>query len=61
MKVLSAALLLAATAAAQHDLTGKWSTSVDTFGTPTSWNLTLEQKGERIAGELGGDKLRKAR
>ena len=56
MKALAALLVLAATAPAQQ-LTGKWTTDIDTFGTPTSWNLTLQQKGDEVTGELGGDKL----
>ncbi|SEC63105.1 acetamidase/formamidase family protein [Terriglobus roseus] len=59
MKILSAALFLAAIAAAaqQPNLAGKWTTNIDTFGTPTNWNLTIVQKGGQISGELGGDKV----
>jgi acetamidase/formamidase len=59
MNFLSATLLFAATAAAaqQPNLTGKWTTEIDAFGTPVNWNLTLEQKGDRVSGELGGDKV----
>ncbi|AFL88045.1 putative acetamidase/formamidase [Terriglobus roseus DSM 18391] len=58
MKLLSAAILFAATASAQQpNAGGKWITNIDTFGTPTNWNLTLEQNGDHITGELGGDKL----
>jgi amidase len=58
MKLLSVALLFTAVATAQQsNLTGRWNTSVDTFGTPTTWNLTLDQKDNLLTGELGGDKL----
>jgi amidase len=43
--------------AQQSSLTGKWTTDIDTFGTPTNWNLTFAQKGDKITGELGGDAL----
>jgi acetamidase/formamidase len=60
MKVFVLACLLAASTAAdaqQPSLSGKWTTNIDTFGTPTSWGLTFDQKGEHVTGELGGDKL----
>jgi acetamidase/formamidase len=60
MKVFALACLLAASTAAtaqQPSLTGKWTTNIDTFGTPTSWGLTFDQKGDHVTGELGGDKL----
>lgn len=56
MKLVAFTLALATTASAQQ-LTGKWTTNIDTFGTPTSWNLTLDQKEDTVTGELGGDKL----
>ena len=60
MKVFPLACLLATSVAAsaqQPSLIGKWTTTIDTFGTPTSWGLTLDQKGDHVTGELGGDKL----
>jgi acetamidase/formamidase len=60
MKVLGAIVLtvMAIPAFAQQpSLSGKWTTSLDAFGTPVDWGLTLEQKGDHITGELGGDKL----
>lgn len=60
MKVFSAIALaaLAIPALAQPpSLSGKWATTLDAFGTPVDWGLTLDQKGDHVTGELGGDKL----
>lgn len=43
--------------AQQPNIAGKWTVTLDTFGTPTTWPLTLEQKGDHIAGNYAGDKL----
>lgn len=60
MKVFGAIALAAMVIPAiaqQPNLSGKWSTTLDAFGTPVDWGLTLEQKGDHITGELGGDEL----
>ena len=56
MKLVALALTLATASSAQQ-LAGSWTTSIDTFGTPSSWNLTLDQKGDAVTGELGGDRI----
>jgi acetamidase/formamidase len=60
MKVLGAIAFVAIAIPAmaqQPSLAGKWATTLDAFGTPIDWGLTLEQKGDHVTGELGGDKL----
>ncbi|HEY9137700.1 MAG TPA: acetamidase/formamidase family protein [Terriglobus sp.] len=60
MKVLGAITLIAMAIPAlaqQPNVSGKWATTLDAFGTPVDWGLTLEQKGDHVTGELGGDKL----
>jgi amidase len=55
---VAALLGLAMIASAQQpDLAGKWTVSLDVFGTPTTWDMTLQQKGSHISGEYAGDKL----
>jgi amidase len=38
-------------------LTGKWIVTSDYFGTPSLQRLTLEQQGNKLTGNFGGDKL----
>ncbi len=55
MFVLSAAALTAS--AQQLSVAGKWTVTLDVFGTPTTWGLTLQQQGSHISGDYAGDKL----
>lgn len=60
MKIASLLFLSVATIPAlaqQPTVAGKWTLTLDTFGTPTTWGLTLEQKGDHITGNYAGDKL----
>ncbi|WP_047486763.1 acetamidase/formamidase family protein [Terriglobus sp. TAA 43] len=43
--------------AQQPNIAGKWTITLDTFGTPTTWPLTVEQQGDHITGNYAGDKL----
>ena len=43
--------------AQQPDLAGKWTVTLDVFGTPETWGLTLQQQGSHVSGEYAGDKL----
>src|SRR5437763_16462245 len=38
-------------------LTGRWVVFADFFGTPIYFGLQLEQQGEKLTGNLDGDKL----
>ena len=46
-----------ASAQAQTQIGGRWIVTLDYFGTPTIWMLTIEQDGKTIAGTLAGDTL----
>jgi acetamidase/formamidase len=41
----------------QNSLTGRWIFSADYYGTPITYKLELQQQGDKLTGELGGDKL----
>ena len=41
----------------QNSLTGRWVFAADYFGTPLNYNLRLQQQGDKLTGNLGGDKL----
>ena len=60
MKVFGVLALLGlglCASAQQPSVEGRWTVSLDVFGTPTSWVLTLEQKASHISGDYAGDKL----
>ena len=60
MKTVRAAVLIGtalAASAQQAEFTGKWTMTVDTFGSPTTWPLRLEQRGQSVTGDLSGDPL----
>ncbi|HUB77729.1 MAG TPA: acetamidase/formamidase family protein [Bryobacteraceae bacterium] len=42
---------------AQTTVTGKWFATADIFGTPIIYKMELEQQGEKLTGNFGGDKL----
>lgn len=53
-------LLLASTflvAQEQPTLTGRWVFSADFYGTTINYKMELQQQGNRLTGEFGGDKL----
>lgn len=41
----------------QNSLSGRWIFSADYYGTPIIYKLELQQQGEKLTGDLGGDKL----
>src|SRR5262245_1314589 len=43
--------------AQQSNLTGQWVISADFYGTNLFLTLNLQQQGEKLTGEFGGDKL----
>lgn len=59
--LLPAFLLLAAprpvAAQPQSSLAGRWIMSVDYYGTPLFYVLELQQQGDKLTGNFGGDKL----
>jgi amidase len=65
--LLTSSLLLVRTLPAQEatktapptgsGLTGRWIVNTDFYGSPIVFMLELEQKGDKLAGEFGGDKL----
>lgn len=60
MKVVSLVFLSLVTLPAlaqQPNIAGKWTITLDTFGTPTTWPLMVEQQGGHITGNYAGDKL----
>jgi len=44
-------------AAAAAPLTGRWTVNADVQGTPIYFQLKLEQQGEKLTGDFGGDHL----
>jgi acetamidase/formamidase len=55
-----ALLLLLASAilpAQTPTLTGKWFATADFYGTPINYQMELDQQGEKLTGNFGGDKL----
>jgi hypothetical protein len=38
-------------------LTGRWVSSADFFGTPLNFPMELNQQGDKLTGDFGGDKL----
>jgi hypothetical protein len=38
-------------------LTGRWVSSADSFGTPLNFPMELNQQGDKLTGDFGGDKL----
>ena len=58
-QLAAAAVICAAPASAQAQtqIGGRWIVTLDYFGTPTIWMLTIEQDGKTIAGTLAGDTL----
>jgi len=50
-------LLVPALLPAQTTVTGKWFATADFFGTPIVYTLKLDQQGEKLSGDFGGDKL----
>jgi amidase len=60
MRYLLALLLLAPSllhAQQQSALTGRWIFNADFYGTPLIFQLELQQQGDKITGNFGGDKL----
>jgi amidase len=57
MAALACAAPAAAQAQAPTDIAGRWVVTVDYFGTPTYWVLTLKQDASQIGGDLTGDVL----
>src|SRR5215467_7810258 len=60
MRRLLALLLLAPAlliAQPQNSLTGRWIVTADFYGTPLIFQMKLEQTGDKLTGDLGGDKL----
>ncbi|MGZ4853941.1 MAG: acetamidase/formamidase family protein [Candidatus Angelobacter sp.] len=41
----------------QNSLTGRWVFNADFYGTPIVYQLELQQQGDKLTGNLGGDKL----
>src|SRR5690242_8178754 len=40
-----------------NSVTGRWIFSADFYGTPIIYKLELQQQGDKLTGEFGGDKL----
>jgi amidase len=57
-KPLALLLLVPALALAQPPaVTGRWTTTADFYGTPLNFPMELNQQGDKLTGDFGGDKL----
>jgi acetamidase/formamidase len=57
-KPLSLLLLVPALVLAQLPaVTGRWTTTADFYGTPLNFPMELNQQGDKLTGDFGGDKL----
>jgi amidase len=58
LKPLSLLLLIPALAPAQIPaVAGRWTTTADFYGTPLNFQMELNQQGDKLTGNFGGDKL----
>jgi amidase len=57
-KLLGSLLLIQGFVTAQDaGISGRWVVNADFYGTPINLSLELSQKGDKLTGDLGGDKL----
>ena len=57
-KLLGSLLLIQGFVLAQDaGISGRWVVNADFYGTPINLSLELSQKGDKLTGDLGGDKL----
>ena len=50
-------LLLARAPSDPPSVAGRWTVNADFYGVPTYFPLALEQQGDKLTGDFGGDKL----